>query len=299
MLFAHPKPVKLASGLGRYLALPGGVRSPDVRVARLRRGSRIIAGTVLGRLGVTHAGIASHVRFQIRPAGKGAPLIDPKPILDGWKLLESTAIYRSNARNPLVGQNPSIGQLLLMSKEALARRVLSDPDIDVYACGRQDIRAGQVDRRVLATLAFLSASGFRPSVSTLRCGHSRLTSSGNVSEHSSGNAVDISRINGIPILGHQGPGSIADMAVRRLLTLQGTVEPHQIISLMTYEGTDNTMALPDHADHIHVGFRPTFDPSRPETVGRLDAVLKPDQWTKLVARLGAIPNPTVLAGAER
>ena len=143
-----------------------------------------------------------------------------------------------------------------MSKETLQRRVLNDPRIEIYECGRQDIRAGAIDRRVLATLEFLAASGLKPTVSSLKCGHGYLTASGNVSEHSSGNAVDIAAINGIPILGHQGPGSITDITVRRLLTLQGTMKPHQIISLMTFQGADNTIALPDHADHIHVGFAP-------------------------------------------
>ena len=41
--------------------------------------------------------------FEIRPAGRGAPRIDPKPILDGWKLLESTAIYRAAGKNPFFG----------------------------------------------------------------------------------------------------------------------------------------------------------------------------------------------------
>ena len=45
---------------------------------------------------------APHLRFEIRPAGRGAPRIDPKPILDGWKLLESTAIYRAKGKNPFV-----------------------------------------------------------------------------------------------------------------------------------------------------------------------------------------------------
>ena len=47
--------------------------------------------------------VAPHVRFEIRPAGRGAPRIDPKPILDGWKLLESTAIYRAAGKNPFFG----------------------------------------------------------------------------------------------------------------------------------------------------------------------------------------------------
>ena len=62
-------------------------------------------------------------------------------------------------------------------------------------------------------------------------------------------------------MGNQGAGSITDIAVRRLLTLQGTMKPAQIITLMKYEGADNTLAMGDHADHIHVGFRPQFDPT--------------------------------------
>ena len=40
--------------------------------------------------------------------------------------------------------------------------MLADPRIQIYDCGRQDIQAGQIDRRVLATLEFLVASGFKP-----------------------------------------------------------------------------------------------------------------------------------------
>jgi hypothetical protein len=38
------------------------------------------------------------------------------------------------------------------------------------------------------------------------------------------------------------------------------MDPHQIITLMTYPGETNTLALPDHANHIHVGFRPMGGP---------------------------------------
>jgi hypothetical protein len=185
-----------------------------------------------------------------------------------------------------------------MSKEALQQRVLADARIEIYACGRRDIRAGEIDRRVLATLEVLASSGLKPTVSSLHCGHGFYTSSGNVSEHSSGSAVDIAAINGIPILGHQGPGSITDVTIRRLLTLQGTMKPHQIISLMTFEGADNTLALPDHADHIHVGFHPLFG-ANARLGAQLDAILKPGQWAKLMDRLGRIENPTVLSTASK
>jgi murein DD-endopeptidase MepM/ murein hydrolase activator NlpD len=278
-----------------------GLDSKDVTIKKLKVGSKVVAGTVLGRIGKTQKHVASHLLFEIRPAGKGAPRIDPKPILDGWKLLESTAVYRAAGKNPFFGpdaKNPSIGQILLMSKESLQKRVLEDSRIQIYDCGRTDIRAGNIDRRVLATLEFLSASGLKPTVSALECGHSLMTASGNVSEHSTGSAVDIAAINGIPILGHQGDGSITDMTIRRLLTLQGTMKPHQIISLMTFDGTDNTLSLPDHADHIHVGFRPLYGSD--SKLGRqLNSALKPKQWIKLIDRLGQIDNPKVLTSPSK
>ncbi|MEN3282840.1 MAG: hypothetical protein V7607_3980 [Solirubrobacteraceae bacterium] len=272
-----------------------GLKRSDVELHKLKPGSKVIAGTILGRIGRTEQKMAPHMLFEVRPAGRGAPRVDPKPILDGWKLLESTAIYRAAGKNPFWGpdaKNPSIGQILLMSKEALQHRVLTDSRVDIYDCGRRDIKAGAIDRRVLATLEFLAASGLKPTVTALHCGHSYLTSSGNVSEHSSGNAVDIAAINGIPILGHQGAGSITDITIRRLLTLQGTMKPHQIISLMTFEGADNTLSLPDHADHIHVGFQPLFG-TNAKLGKQLNSVLKPGQWLKLINRLGRIENPTV------
>src|SRR5207249_200717 len=108
--------------------------------------------------------------------------------------------------------------------------------------------------------------------------------------HSSGNAVDISAINGIPILGHQGPGSITEFTIRKLLTLQGTVQPHQIISLLDMGGP--TMSLPDHADHIHVGFRPLYGANA--SLGKqARRLLSNNQWEKLVSRIGDIRNPIV------
>ncbi len=310
-LFAHPtRPAAYANG-GRsqivsrprfttfknYFSVALGLKRRDVTLKRLEPRSQVIAGTILGRVGQTDPKLAPHVRFEIRPAGRGAPKVDPKPILDGWKLLEATAIYRAAGKNPFFGadaRNPTVGQILLMSKEGLQRRILADPHVDIYPCGRRDIEGGGIDRRVLATAEYLAASGLRPTITSLNCGHGFLTASGNVSEHSSGNALDIAKVNGIPILGHQGGGSITDITIRRLLLLQGTMKPHQIISLMTYRGTDNTLSLPDHADHIHVGFQPQFSPNS-KLGRRIAAVLKPGQWVKLINRLNDIPNPAVNA----
>ena len=294
-LFERTGKIDGSSSFGASSTRIFGLNRKDVRIKKLRPGSRIVAGTLLGRIGEVSSAQSPHVLFEIRPAGRGAPRIDPKPILDGWKLLESTAIYRAAGKNPFFGpdaETPSIGQILLMSKEALVRHVVANPRIELYSCGRDDIRTGQVDRRVLATLEFLAASGFRPTVTSLKCGHGFLTASGNVSHHSSGNAVDIAKINGIPIMGNQGEGSITELAVRRLLTLQGTMRPDQIITLMEFEGADNTYAMRDHADHIHVGWKPLYG-TNPEVSRQVDAVLRPKQWIKLLDRLEEIDNPTV------
>ncbi|HEY1360280.1 MAG TPA: lytic murein transglycosylase [Thermoleophilaceae bacterium] len=275
-----------------YFSRPFGLGSRDVRLRRLKVGSHVIGGTILGHLGKTDARKAPHLYFEIRPAGRGAPRIDPKPILDGWKLLEATAIYRANGKNALYGSSGglSIGQVLLLPKPLLEKRVLHDERIDIYPGGRDDIRSGQIDRRVLATLEYLAESGLKPTVSCLKNGHSFLTTSGNVSEHSSGNAVDISKINGIPILGHQERGGITEQTVRMLMRLQGTMEPHQIISLLDLGA--NTLALPDHDDHIHVGFHPLFGDNKKLGKEAL-AVLKPGQWSNLLDRLRRIDNPVV------
>jgi soluble lytic murein transglycosylase-like protein len=271
----------------------------DVYLHELHVGAQVIAGTVLGHVGVAEAGDGEsaepHVFFQIRPAGVGAPLIDPKPILDGWVQLENSSIFRAKGQNPFLASGPTPGQVLLESKEQLEQQVLANSDISIYPCGRQDIQTGQIDRRVLATLEFLAVSGLKPTVSALKCGHSELTTEGNVSEHSTGDAVDISEISGIPIVGHQGPGSITDTTIRKLLTLQGSMEPHQIISLMSYPDAPNTLAKADHYNHIHVGFRPLFAQSA-RLAGSLTSSITPGQWIKLIARLGEIPDPTVAAG---
>ena len=284
-----------SKGYSQYNALFAhviGLNARNATLKTLKRGAHVVAGTQLGKVGKTSTRKAAHVNFQIRPAGKGAPQIDPKPILDGWKLLESTAIYRANGKNALYGEGGafSIGQILLLPKPLLEKRVLSDPRVDLYAGGRRDVKTGQIDRRVLATLEFLAESGLKPTVSCLKTGHSFLTKSGNVSEHSSGNAVDISAINGIPILGHQDKGGITEQSVKRLMTLQGGVRPHQIISL--FDMGANTFSLPDHADHIHVGFHPLFGANAKLGKQAL-TVLKPGQWNDLIGRLNKLENPVV------
>jgi hypothetical protein len=258
----------------------------------LKAGATVVAGTILGRLGAGTPTLASHLQFMIRPAGKNAPYVDPKPILDGWKLLEATAVYRAAGVNPFYGQhakNASVGQVLLMSKEQLQNRVLSDPHAQIYACGRRDIQAGLIDRRVLAVIEFLSTSGLDPTISGLQCGNG---ANGIDSAGASGSSVDISKINGITINGHQGKGSVTDITIRRLLTLQGTFKPDQIVSTMTYKNQLNTLSMPDHTNRIQVSYTPLFG-SNKKISTEIANLLKPGQWLRLINHLSQIPEPVV------
>ncbi|HET8564975.1 MAG TPA: lytic murein transglycosylase [Solirubrobacterales bacterium] len=252
----------------------------------IRVGSKVIAGTMLARVAPGGAGIDPHINFSIRPAGKGAPRIDPKPILDGWKLLEATAVYRAKGKTPFA--DLSGAGVLLLSKEALQKRVLDDKGLDIYSCGREDIASGKIDRRVLAVLEYLRTKGFKLTITSLECGHSLMTTSGNVSEHSTGDAVDIAVINGVPVTGHQGPGTLVDELIKDVLQLQGTMHPHQVISLEDLPG-ETSFALPDHYDHVHIGYHPIE--GGPEA--QFTALLKPNQWQRLINRLGQIENPDV------
>jgi hypothetical protein len=252
----------------------------------LRVGSKVIAGTVLARVGEGSEGIDPHINFSIRPAGKGAPRIDPKPILDGWKLLEATAIYRAKGKSPFA--RLSGAGVLLLSKEMLVKRVLADKGLEIYGCGREDIAGGRIDRRILALLEYLRVQGFRLAVTSLQCGHGFLTASGNVSEHSTGTAVDIAAINGTPVTGNQGPGSITEELLQEILRLQGTMHPHQLISLQDLPGPAS-FAMADHYDHVHVGYHPVESALE----AQFSALLKPDQWQRLINRIGEIENPDV------
>jgi murein DD-endopeptidase MepM/ murein hydrolase activator NlpD len=261
----------------------------------LKAGAIVVAGTILGRIAAGTPTLASHLQFMIRPAGKNAPYIDPKPILDGWKLLEATAVYRAAGVNPFFGpgaKNPSVGQVLLMSKQQLTNRVLADPRVHVYACGRRDIRAGLIDRRVLGVIEFLSASGLDPTISGLQCGHSLTGSTGVDAAGATGASLDISKINNIPISHHQGKGSITDITIRRLLTLQGTFQPNAIVSTMSYKAQANTLSLPDHANRIQVTYTPVFGQNK-KLSAQIASLLQPQQWTQLINHISQIPEPVV------
>ncbi len=315
-LFAHPaRPASYAAGgvqqlrnvsdaissFKNYFADTLHLAKNQYTLQPLQVGSIVIAGTVLGRVAAGSQSDASHLYFQIQPAGHDAPDIDPKPILDGWKLLQATDVYGANGVNPFYGpgaKNPTVGQVLLMSKQQLERRVLLDPHVQIYACGRRDIEAGKIDRRVLAAIEYLSTSGLHPDVTGLACDASVNGTTGVDEAGSTGQSVDISAINGVPIEGHTGVGSVTDQTIRKLLALQGSMAPTQIIGPISYRDQSTTLALPSHDNRIQILFGSSYG-SNGTASKQVASILKPGQWTTLINRLSQIPEPVVPVSPSR
>jgi murein DD-endopeptidase MepM/ murein hydrolase activator NlpD len=287
---APPRP----TGARRFAAGPN-----EVYLHALTPGVRVLAGTVLGHVG-SDGGSAEtepgepHVLFQIKPAGAGAPLIDPKPILDGWVALESTSIFRAKGENPFLATSPTVGQVLLEAESQLQSQVAHDASIHMRSCARGSVQAGHVAKPVLAMLEYLSVSGLKPTVAGLRCAGATAASEGNPSPRASG-SVKIVAVNGIPIAEHQGQGSIADTTIHKLLMLQGLSRPRRIVSTTSVPGAGNVFVKPSAGRYIRVTFAPRRA-GRAHVASAASGTLTPTEWVKLVARLGEIPDPTVSGG---
>jgi hypothetical protein len=157
----------------------------------------------------------------------------------------------------LANYNRAVGLYSLVTglekaKPRLERLVLSDPRIDIYAGGRNDISSGLIDVRVIVLIRYLTASFGQASVSSLHSGHRLYARPGIVSAHVYGLAVDISAVGETSIAGHQEPGGITERAVKSILLLPSELQPQQVISLLGLGGP--SFPLGDHADHIHVGY---------------------------------------------
>ena len=244
--------------------LAGRAMSPHATVAgHLARAARLAHGEwplVLGVLQARRAGGLSQARLAAVPAlarrlshartrGSSAWGAAAAVLHDGAAADHALALARYDRA---VGVETLVHGLA-GSERRLANRVLADPRIRIYPAGRADLASGRVDQRVLAAIAYLAETFGSVDVSSLISGHRLYARRGVVSAHASGKAVDVVSLGGVPIEGHQEPGGVTDEAIRALLLLPQTLEPAQIISLLALGGP--SFSLPDHYDHIHIGYR--------------------------------------------
>jgi hypothetical protein len=313
---------QVGAGKVRVFAHPG---NPDAmaakrateRAARLKQngwrtlslGSVVAQGTVLGHLDSNVEGPDAGLRFAIRPAGAQAA-IDPRPILANWRQLDA-ALHPQGAKAGKVLAGATASGAFLLSQGELERAVLADPGIQLGVCDRGQVAAGKVGRDTLALLVYLSRSGLKPTVGELRCGRAVYTSKGLVTVFPAAGTLDIAAINGVPIAGHQGAGTITDVTIRTLLTLKRRYAPRQIVSLMQYPGAPSTLAAPDHSTFIQVvlpgkGQR-SAGATKPAGANVAQAAAKHSstaplatnialntvEWQRLVNQLGTLQQPKV------
>jgi hypothetical protein len=117
-----------------------------------------------------------------------------------------------------------------------------------------DIQSGAIDPRILNLLGAISQQ-HRIRISALRSDHSKFTSSGNVSNHYYGRAMDIAEIDGVPCTDVSPDGPCGTIA-RELGALPPGQEPTELIYCFDPDGpaNPNGFAQADHCDHVHVGF---------------------------------------------
>ncbi len=103
-------------------------RSTGMRLERLREGTWVAPGIVLGNVTDRSHGARARLLFEVRPAGAGP--IDPRPLLEAWRLLGQTQGHPQQGTQPLFGpsaRNALIEEIQLMSKPQLKARLRSEP----------------------------------------------------------------------------------------------------------------------------------------------------------------------------
>ncbi len=266
--------------LSHYFTGAFGLRPSQLELARLTVGSHVLAGTILGRLATTGGTRRPHLVFELRPAGAGQPLIDPRAFLDAWSQLATLELHRQSSSTPVYGPNlhsasAGAGALLLTSQVDIERIVLQDTRVRLPACERAAITAGNVDRRVLASLELLVIHGLDPTVSGAWCG-AAAQRHGTPAILKTPNAIALRALNGSPAV-----ASAASAAITALGSLHGSSRP--AIGERTIPG------------QLVISFAPAHQPQALAASAAFTAgfALSTTRWSQLDARLTQIQEPRV------
>jgi len=266
--------------LERYFTGALGLPLNQLEIARLRVGSHVLAGTILGRLARPRGKREPHLLFELRPAGAGQPLIDPRPFLDAWSQLETLELHRDSfAASPVFGPNlhpRTVGALVLASQVDIERLVLEDRRVTLPACESAAIAAGNVDRRVLATLEVLVLHGIDPTVSGAWCSKDAHTSHAAAQLLKTGNAVALRTLDGRPAV-----GAVARVAIEALSSIHGAARP--ALSERTAPG------------ELVIAFSPAHQPQALAAAASFTSgfALSTERWAQLDSRLQQIREPRV------
>ena len=197
----------------------------STRSRRCEAGVDRVAGTILGRIGpgqrrrLPAHGVHDPAGRQGRPDDR--PQADPRRLEAargdrGVPRRRHRSVLRPRRQEPDRRPDPADEQGAAPAPRSCRTRTCRSTPAAAATS-----RPAQIDRRILAAIEFLSASGLDPTISGT---HSAATGRANRRRRRHRRS-NITRINNIPIAGHQGTGSVTDLAIRRLLTLQGALSP--------------------------------------------------------------------------
>jgi Transglycosylase SLT domain len=278
--------VHRAALLSRYFTGVFGLRPSQLELNRLRIGSHVLAGTILGRLARTHGKREPHLLFELRPAGSGQPAIDPLPFLDSWSQLETLELHRDSfGPSPYFGPNlhaRSVGGVLLTSQVDLERIVLEDPHVTMPACESNAIAQGNVDRRVLASLEVLVLHGIDPVLSGAWCSHDARARHATPAVLKTPNAIALSTLDG-----RAATGAVAGVAAAALAKLPRAARP--------------TVGTHTVSGQLVIAFAPASQPRAVAVAASYTAgfALSASRWSQLDSRLQQIREPRVPTAVSR
>jgi hypothetical protein len=116
----------------------------------------------------------------------------------------------------------------------------------------RDLTTGALDPRIVGLIGAITQQ-HELTLSALRSDHSELTASGNVSNHFFGRAMDIAAVDGVPCTDTSPDAPCGELATT-LSQITGPMHPTELIYCYDVDGPGPAFALPDHCDHVHVGF---------------------------------------------
>jgi membrane-bound lytic murein transglycosylase B len=115
-----------------------------------------------------------------------------------------------------------------------------------------DITSGTLDPRIVALIGAITQQ-HQLTISALRSDHSEYTTSGNVSNHYFGRAMDIAAVDGVSCTDTAVNAPCAELG-RTLAYLPAPAHPTELIYCFDLDGPGPAFALPDHCDHVHAGY---------------------------------------------
>ena len=240
-----------------FSELSGPQRLTAAAAARLRSAARAAGvdwALVLGMLRTGHAGAtgqvsrveAHRVGAQLRKLGALGDVRHAAFGIQGSRALADQALA-------LAGYYRSVGLDSLVSgldaaKGRLIGRVFRDRRVEFDLVDEEDVAAGWIDVRVLASVLYLAEEFGQVRVSSLLADQ-HVVRPGVASAHMSGLAFDISALGGKSLFGR--PRLVA-RAARSFLLLPSELRPQQLISVASERG--DLLASGERPDHLHVGF---------------------------------------------